>query len=122
MPEAPIVAVKTGDFNRVPVIEGTNHDEMTFFTPTSFNSLDLSVPSEDALYNLYISFVAGPSAVAAINAEYPPSSYLSPFYSYAAATTDYYWACPAYFADQAMSRRTPTNSTIRTSRRSRLHR
>jgi para-nitrobenzyl esterase len=110
MPEAPITALRTGHFNHVPVIEGTNLNEATIFVPTFLASLDLSNPADLATYDAVVASIAGPGEVAAINAQYPPSDYASPFYSYSAAATDFDFSCPAYFGDRALSRWVPTNA------------
>jgi para-nitrobenzyl esterase len=108
MPKPSIDALATGSFNRVPVLEGTNHDEATIFSPTFLNGLDLSNPADLATYDAVIATIDGPAPVSQINAEYPPSSYKSPFYSYSAAAGDFYFSCPAYSADQQLSRHVHT--------------
>jgi para-nitrobenzyl esterase len=106
MPQAPIDAVRSGSFNQVPVIEGTNHDEATIFTPTFVHGLDLTTPVGMGTYQFLLSTLHGFADVPAIMAEYPADQYASPFYSYSAAAGDFYFSCPAYFADQAMSQHT----------------
>src|SRR5262249_50028002 len=108
MPQAPIDALRSGSFNQVPTIEGTNHDEMTIFAPTLLDTLDLSTPTGLGTYLFILGTITGNAAVPAINAQYPPGTYASPFYSYTAAAGDFFFSRPAYFADQQLARFTPT--------------
>jgi para-nitrobenzyl esterase len=106
LPSTPIDALRSGQFNRVPVLEGTNHDEGTVFSPLLLNSLDLSKPADAATYNTLVGFIAGAGQVpaSAVIAQYPPGNYASPFYSYAAALGDHSFSCVAQAADQQMAR------------------
>ena len=110
--QTPSAAFASGQFNRVPVISGTNHDEWRLFVALQY---DFGVePLTDAEY---------PAAVAAriglpesssfvqflINTEYPLSNYLPPTgvvrapLALGALGTDFYFACPARNADRLLS-------------------
>ena len=110
--QTPGEAFASGQFNRVPVISGTNHDEWRLFLASQY---DLGVgPLTDAEY---------PAAVAAffglpetnsfvqfiINTEYPLSNYppppgdVSAPLALGALGTDVIFACPARNADGFLS-------------------
>ena len=75
-------AISSGQFNRVPVIEGTNHDEFRLFVALLFELPNGPVTA--AQYPAYVAALLGlPAAVSAqvvpaVVAEYPLSSYPSP--------------------------------------------
>jgi para-nitrobenzyl esterase len=107
LPESLGAAFATGNFNRVPIINGTNHDEYRLFVALS--ALE-GEPVTAANYQSMISSTLGvPSAVAAvIAAEYPLTSYSSPSVAFGAVGTDAIFACPALAIDQSVSRFVPT--------------
>src|ERR1700691_2048234 len=100
-------AFATGDFNRVPIINGTNHDEWRLFVALS--ELEGS-PVTAANYQAMISSTLGvpASAAAGISAEYPLSAYSSPAVALGAVGTDAIFACPALVAEEDLSKYTPT--------------
>jgi para-nitrobenzyl esterase len=107
LPETLGTAFATGDFNRVPIINGTNHDEWRLFVALS--TLENN-PVTAANYQGMISSTLGvPAAVAAvIAAKYPLSAYSSPSVALGAVGTDAIFACPALTIDQSVSRYVPT--------------
>jgi para-nitrobenzyl esterase len=100
-------AFASGQFNRVPVISGTNHDEWRLFVAESELAGD---PVTAANYEDMIASTLGvPAAVAtAIAAQYPLSAYPSPAVALGAVGTDAIFACPALTADQSLSQYVPT--------------
>jgi para-nitrobenzyl esterase len=107
LPQTLQTAFTTGEFNRVPIINGTNHDEWRLFVALS--ELEGS-PVTAANYQSMISSTLGvpPAAAAAIAAEYPLSAYPSPAVALGAVGTDAIFACPALTIDQAVSNFVPT--------------
>jgi para-nitrobenzyl esterase len=107
LPQTLRTAFATGDFNRVPIINGTNHDEWRLFVALS--ELEGN-PVTAANYQGMISATLGvPAAVAAaIAAEYPLSAYPSPAVALGAVGTDAIFACPALTIDQTVSNFVPT--------------
>jgi para-nitrobenzyl esterase len=107
VPESLGTAFATGKFNRVPIINGTNHDEWRLFVALS--ELEGN-PVTAANYQSMISSTLGvPSAAAAIiAAEYPLSAFPSPSVALGAVGTDAIFACPALTIDQSVSRFVPT--------------
>jgi para-nitrobenzyl esterase len=107
LPESLGVAFATGNFNRVPIINGTNRDEWRLFVALS--ELE-GHPVTAANYQSQISATLGvPAAVAAIIAtRYPLASYPSPSVALGALGTDAIFACPALAVDNSVSRFVPT--------------
>lgn len=107
LPETLGRAFTTGDFNRVPIINGTNHDEWRLFVALSELQGN---PVTAANYQSMISATLGvPAAAAAvIAAQYPLSAFPSPSIALGAIGTDATFACPALTIDQAVSRFVPT--------------
>jgi para-nitrobenzyl esterase len=100
-------AVASGQFNRVPIINGTNHDELRLFT--AFFELQ-GAPVTAATYEAVIASTLGVSAdVAAVVAtQYPLSAYPSPAVAFSAVGTDALHACPALKLDKLASKFVPT--------------
>jgi para-nitrobenzyl esterase len=104
LPRSLQVASATGQFNRVPVINGTNHDEARFFVAA--NELAGQVLSA-AQYPAAVLAAFGPQAGPLVLAQYPLTNYLNADEAVAAIETDFAFACPARLLDQALSRYVP---------------
>jgi para-nitrobenzyl esterase len=102
-------AFASGDFNHVPVIIGTNHDERRLFV-----AIDQLVgdPVTAGNYESMIqsSLDVSPATAAEVVAKYPLSSYASPALALAAVGTDDSFACFAITADQSLSKYVRTYS------------
>ena len=94
-------ALPRGRFNRVPVMNGSNHDEYRLFVPADANL------TADA-YPAALSAAYGETLGAAIAAEYPVGNYPQPVLALAAAVTDQVFACTAWLVDRWTSRFVPT--------------
>jgi para-nitrobenzyl esterase len=107
LPESLGTAFATGNFNHVPIINGTNRDEWRLFVALS--ELEGN-PVTAANYQSMISSTLGvPAAVAAvIAAKYPLTAFPSPSVALGAVGTDAIFACPALAIDQSVSRFVPT--------------
>ena len=107
LPESLGTAFATGNFNRVPIINGTNRDEWRLFVAIS--ELEGN-PVTAANYQSMISSTLGvPSTAAAVIAgEYPLSAFPSPSIALGAVGTDALFACPALSIDQSVSHFVPT--------------
>jgi para-nitrobenzyl esterase len=107
LPESLGTAFATGNFNRVPIINGTNHDEWRLFVALS--ELEGN-PVTASNYQSMISSTLGvpPAAAAVIATEYPLSAFASPSVALGAVGTDAIFACPALTIDQSVSRYVPT--------------
>jgi para-nitrobenzyl esterase len=112
-------AFSSGTFNRVPIINGTNHDEYRLFVAFQY---DLSGHSlTDAEYPQAVAALEGgrpvsdPFVQQLVNVEYPLSNYPPPAgYSVSAPLalgalgTDQIFVCPARNADRSLSKYVPT--------------
>jgi len=99
-------ALASGQFNRVPVIIGTNHDEYRLFV-AAIQFLGEQVTR--ANYQSMIASTLGvPAATAAtIAAQYPLSRYPSPPVALGAVGTDAIFSCHALTAEKSLSRYVP---------------
>jgi para-nitrobenzyl esterase len=100
-------ALATGAFNRVPVLEGSNHDEWRLFVGE--NEL-IAGPTTAATYAPSIAATLGLplAATAPIVAHYPLASFASPDVALATLGTDAIFACNAHFAETQLARFVPT--------------
>lgn len=103
-------ALASGQFNRVPVINGTTHDEWRLFVALSQLPPTDGPPVTAANYQAMIASTFGipDTAAAVIAAQYPLSAYSSPSVALGAVGTDAIFACPALTADDSLSKYVPT--------------
>jgi hypothetical protein len=108
-------ALAAGRFARVPILNGTNHDEQRgFVTVGEAVSGGAFVPVPEPVtaesYQRVITSVLGVSAerAAVIAAEYPPAAYPSPAVAFSALLGDANFACPALQMDRWTSTWVPT--------------
>ena len=95
-------AFASGQFNRVPVISGTNHDEWRLFAA----NYDLSGTPilTSAEYETAVTALWGSNLGPVVLALYPYSSYPSGGEALGASGTDGIFSCPARNADQSLSK------------------
>jgi para-nitrobenzyl esterase len=100
-------AFASGEFNRVPVINGSNHDEWRLFVAEATLA---GAPVTAANYQSMIASTlsVSPAIAAAIAQQYPLSSFPSPPAALGAVGTDAIFACPALTVDQSVSKFVPT--------------
>jgi para-nitrobenzyl esterase len=111
-------ALAAGRFARVPVLNGTNHDEERLFVSiglTVSQGTDVLIPEQPVTtdnYQIDIAAALGVPAAraAAIAAEYPPAAYPSPPVAFSTLVGDASFACPALQIDQLTSQRVPTHA------------
>ena len=97
-------AFASGDFNRVPVLNGSNHDEWRLIVAI-LNVL----PGNPVTPENYRSQFGVPDAVAdEIVAHYPLSDYASPALAVGAVGTDRVYACTAWSTNSMLSEYVPT--------------
>ena len=107
--EPPADALASGDFNRVPVLNGTNHDEFRLVIAFSFDlaGAPLQASGYQAALETYGSFLPRTgyptSDVPAIIQEYPLGAYPSPDLAAAQVITDGTISCPAFEMDKLLS-------------------
>jgi para-nitrobenzyl esterase len=109
-------ALADGEFARVPILNGINHDEERIFLAGGVavsGGTFVPVPDEPVTTDNYqtdIAAVLGVSPVkaAAIAAEYPPATYASPNVAFSTLVSDANFVCPALMVDRWTSARVPT--------------
>jgi len=79
-------AMATGQFSRVPLMQGGNRDEALYQLAEKYGGEPNSVTADQ--YPTILQSYFGPSRVAAIQEEYPLTSYPSPIHALSAALTD----------------------------------
>jgi para-nitrobenzyl esterase len=108
--QQPFQAIAAGNFQRVPVIDGSNHDEYRLFV--SENDLINALAGHPggyttAEYDAIVEGVAG-SFTPQVLAQYPVSAYPSPNYAVSAVATDSTFSCTALLLDALLAQYTPT--------------
>ncbi len=99
-------AFATGNFNRVPIINGTNHDEWRLFVALS--ELE-GAPVTAANYQAMIDSTLGvPGRGRGDRGQVPAQQVSSPSVALGAVGTDAIFACPAVAVDHSLSRYVPT--------------
>ena len=110
-------ALSHGRFARVPILNGTNHDEEAIFVfglgATVSRGAFVQIPQQPvtaANYQQNISSVLGVSTAraATIAVEYPSDAFPSPTIAFSALVNDFNFACPALQMDQWTATRVPT--------------
>ncbi len=101
-------AFKTGAFNRVPLIQGSNHDEMRLFVAIGFDLAAGPVTAAD--YSASTAALLGIPQGAAdlLVPHYPLANYASPDLALSALATDAAFACNAAAVDRYLSGFVPT--------------
>ena len=105
-PQSPDTAIATGQFNHVPLVHGTNHDEWRFFVALLFDLAGTPVTPDE--YPSVVESMVGPDAAPLVLVEYPLDNYDSPDLAVGAIGTDSIFACPARAVDKVLSRQVPT--------------
>jgi para-nitrobenzyl esterase len=86
-------AFTSGNFNKVPVIEGSNHDEWRLFVAQT--EAVTHVPLSAAGYPGAVARLVGPTNAAALLPQYPAANFNSPSEALGALGTDAIFACNA---------------------------
>lgn len=109
MPRSIQTALATGDFNHVPVIEGTNRNEWRLFVALAYD-LGQGNPLQAADYRTAIESTLGvPASVAQqIENAYPLTDYASPDLALSALGTDAIFSCNALAEEMLLARGVPT--------------
>src|SRR5437764_1682918 len=100
-------ALASGQFNRVPVMIGTNHDEYRLFVAI-FALIGAKVTAANYQNMIANTLNVPATAAAAIAARYPLSHFPSPAVALGAVGTDAIFACHALSFDESLSRYVPT--------------
>jgi len=104
--KTPGEAFSRGEFNRVPVITGNNHDEYRYFVATNFNLNPAVGPVTVANYPADVTTVFGTTISPSVQSEYPVPSTAPvdvPPLQLSAAGTDGIFVCTARRAERSLS-------------------
>ena len=108
LPAQPVLAIASGAFNRVPVLQGSNRDEGRLFV-----ALDYDVngaPLAAAGYGNAIAGLVGAQVAPRAAPLYPLAAYATPDLAFSALFTDEVFSCSALAFDQLLSFSVPTYS------------
>ena len=93
----------SGQFNRVPVISGTNHDEYRLFVALDFDLVGKPILTS-AEYDTASSALWGPLLMPPVLAVYPFASFPTGGQALGTSGTDGVFSCPARIADQSLAK------------------
>ncbi len=93
-------ALREGRFNRVPLLNGSNHDEYRYFLPSEAGLTAAQYPA-------LVEQTFGAALAPAILAHYPVTDYSQPVLAVAALVTDEVFACTARAVDRWTSPTVP---------------
>ncbi|MEV0151442.1 MULTISPECIES: carboxylesterase family protein [unclassified Nonomuraea] len=114
LPVDPAAALRSGDFHRVPVMQGNTRHEHRLFT----RLFELERPIDDARYRELLTTTFGARQSRRVYAEYPPRAYTrgstgadgagsAAALAWAAVGTDAGWVCPTLTASKLLARQVP---------------
>ncbi len=101
-------ALGSGHFNRVPLINGTNHSEWNLFVALDFDLAGHPVTTATYIPAIQATLGVPAAAAAGIAALYPAAAFPTPDQGIGSLGTDAIFACPAHFADELTSPFVPT--------------
>jgi para-nitrobenzyl esterase len=111
LPRSLDTAFQSGEFNRVPVIQGTTHDEFTLFYKLAIENIFGVLPpiAYPFIVNVFVSALHMNATTAEVLSQYNINAYgESVGRAVSAIATDDVFSCPARRATQAMSQFVPT--------------
>jgi para-nitrobenzyl esterase len=100
-------AFASGEFNHVPVISGTNHDEYRLFAALDYDLVGNPILTS-AEYDSAVATLWGPVLAPPVLALYPFASYPTGGEALGASGTDGVFSCAARIADQSLAKFVPT--------------
>jgi para-nitrobenzyl esterase len=101
-------ALSTGQFNRVPVIEGSNHDEWRLFVAQTEATTGIPLTAAGYVAAIAATLGVSPAAAAFIASVYPLADYPSPSVALGAIGTDVVFSCNARISARLLSQFVPT--------------
>jgi para-nitrobenzyl esterase len=111
LPQSIGSALDSGQFNRVPVVEGNTHDEFTLFAATNIEFVFGQLPASfyPIAVSLFLNTVGLHASQGAVLTQYPIASYgKNVGRALSAVGTDALFACPGRRAAQSLSKFVPT--------------
>jgi para-nitrobenzyl esterase len=109
LPQTPRAAFESGEFNRVPVVEGSTHDEFRSFAAV----LVPSVPPDfySLVVGIFVSTLGLNASTDDIVKQYPITDYQNDVrLALSAIGTDYLFSCPGRRAARSFSKVVPTHA------------
>jgi para-nitrobenzyl esterase len=100
-------AFASGEFNRVPVMAGTNHDEYRLFVALDYDLVGNPILTSGE-YDTASNALWGPALGPPVLAFYPFAAYPNGGEALGASGTDGVFSCPARNVDRALSKLVPT--------------
>lgn len=104
LPVEPRRALERGEFHRVPVVQGSNRDEMRIFLGQTLGTYPIADPTA---YRARLRTSFGASA-GRVEAAYPAARYPTPALAFAAVLSDASFVCPQLRDSRALARHVPT--------------
>jgi para-nitrobenzyl esterase len=106
LPQSPAAALKRGQFTRVPILSGSNHDEARLTTMIIELLAGAFTPQS---YHAVLSATFGPAEADAIEHEYPVPSDGDAGMAFATMDTDRVFVCPQLATNRQLADRTRTS-------------
>jgi para-nitrobenzyl esterase len=105
-------AFSSGRFNRVPVIEGSTHDEFTIFIYLAVETMlgPVSPTFYPIVLGILLPSIGSSATVADVMNEYPLTDYPTAGEALSAVGTDAVFACPGREAARVLSQHVPTHA------------
>ena len=103
-------ALASGQFNRVPLINGSNHDEWRLFVALDELEGQPGVTAQNYVASIEAELGLPAAAAQAVAARYPLANFPSAPVALGAAGTDVVFACPALTVDQSASKFVPVHA------------
>jgi para-nitrobenzyl esterase len=100
-------ALKAGNFNKVPVIEGSNHDEWRLFVAQAEVASGRPLTAAGYVAAIQATLRLPAAAAQALAAQYPLANFSSPSVALGAVGTDAIFACNARVATNAIAAQVP---------------
>ncbi|WP_019629736.1 carboxylesterase/lipase family protein [Actinomadura atramentaria] len=101
-------ALRRGAFHRVPVVNGTTHNESSYFVALMYDLSGGRATPENYLAGIQAMAYVSADQARRVAAQYPLSRYGSPAEALSALGTDADFACPALSVDRWLAGRVPT--------------
>ena len=109
LPQSVGAAFASGQFNQVPVIEGSNHDEWRLFVAQTEKTTGIPLTAAGYIPAIQATLGVSPALAAFIGTTlYPLVAYPSPSVALGAIGTDAVFACNARIAARSLSKFVPT--------------
>jgi para-nitrobenzyl esterase len=108
LPASPMQAFSSGQFNQVPVLQGSNHDEFRLFVATMFDLAGHPLTAAEYPAAVAAFSTIGAAKAPQVLAEYPLSNFPSADLAYATAIGDTLFSCSARRSNILLSSWVPT--------------